>query len=224
MAQPALAPATPTRLVFIPVSKNVCSQAAVLDDPAKFSDFFMQHQKFANSEEASSIDRGIAQPTYDSAACCIVIGPNGITCVPPQKFTQWIFVPVDRVTNLEPIVLENPTKFSDFFVQHQQGVKFKDFTKDVVFDQDVDLGEQKLDIAARHIVVYPNVTVRAEEIALRALNGYFNFGMLDYTSIEKMAPRGYSNLETSSTRGALVRNSGNCNDSAIWLNSKYLYS
>ena len=115
--------------------------------------------------------------------------------------TQWIFVPISKDCSIEPVVLKDPIKFSDFFVSPNQNLKFENLEIDFIIDQDVDIDQRTIDIAARCIVVYPGITVRAKEIAFRAPNGYFNYGRLNYKCMESWAPRCYSAAEGEFVQG-----------------------
>ncbi|OGN68533.1 MAG: hypothetical protein A3I67_03230 [Chlamydiae bacterium RIFCSPLOWO2_02_FULL_45_22] len=97
--------------------------------------------------------------------------------------------------------MRDAIKFSDFFVSSDQNLKFEDLEKDFVIDQDMDIDQRTMDIAARCIVVCPGITVRAKEIAFRAPNGYFNFGRLNYKHMESWAPRSYSAVEGEFVQG-----------------------
>lgn len=120
--------------------------------------------------------------------------------------TTWESVPKDKQTLhvdkkyiRKPIVLENAVRSSDVFTNQNRELNFEDLERDFVVDQSVK--RKKIEITARCIVILPGVDVRAKKIFLRAHDGYYNLGRMNYKHMESWSPRSYSDVEGSFVQG-----------------------
>lgn len=121
--------------------------------------------------------------------------------------TTWESLPVNKYTLLvdekyipEPVVLTNAVKSSDVFTSQSKKLKFEDLQRNFVIDQNI-ANKKKIEITARCIVVLPDVTVSAKNIFLRAQDGRYNLGKMNYSYMEGWFPRGYSAAEGEFVQG-----------------------